>query len=564
MEAKVVEEIGITKRKLFKTYDQGLVVRVPLIIEDMIGPSDLVRVVNNLVDGIADETLELFYTGGGSTSYHPKMMLKVILYAYCNGIYTSRKIAKEVRSNINYIWLGGGNNPCYKSLSSFRSGKLEKMIDEVFKHMLSVLIESGYVDMEKLYIDGSKWEANGNRYKCVWKKNAVRYGENTKVKIEELLTKIKELQSEEDKSYGCKDLAEVGENKELSVVLDSEIIKSGIEKMSDLVSQEVLLQNSKLKKPRKTELEKAEAELTKLRIQLSKYEEQQRIIGDDRNSYHKTDTDATMLRMKNEQLLPGYNVQHTTTNQYVVNYTITHNASDNPTLIGHLGKMDERFEGVSSTGSQVSIGADAGYGSEENYAELEKRENIAMVKPPLWYQEYTGELAKKKYNRANWPYDGESNSYTCPNNRKLNYVGDKKDVSRNGYERTVSHYICESCKDCPFAQDCKRSEEKERTVQHSTKGEAYKKKATDLLATPEGVEMRKNRSIEVETVFGDIKYNMKHSRFVLRSKEKVYIEYGLLVLAHNMRKIYCKESGVWLEYYAQRAAKKEKTSEKGA
>jgi hypothetical protein len=306
------------------------------------------------------------------------------------------------------------------------------------------------------------------------------------------------------------------------------------------------------------------AELEKAELQLSKYQEQQRIMGLERNSYHKTDTDATMLRMKNEQLLPGYNVQHTTTNQYVVNYTITHNASDSPTLIPHLQKMDERFSEISVTVGQVSIGADAGYGSEENYAELESRDNIAMVKYALWYQEQTGELEKKKFRRENWLYDSISNSYTCPNNRKLNYIGDKKDVSINGYERIVSHYACENCKDCPFAQDCKKSEDKVRTVQHSEKGEAYKQKAKELLDTLEGVEMRKNRSIEVETVFGDIKYNMKHARFILRSKEKVYIEYGLLALAHNLRKIYCKESGVWADYYAQRAARKEEMSKKRA
>jgi hypothetical protein len=136
------------------------------------------------------------------------------------------------------------------------------------------------------------------------------------------LSKIKELQSQEDSSYGSKDLAEVGEGKDLTIVLSSEGVNGSIEKMSDMVLQEALLQNSKLKKPRKAELEKVKAELEKAELQLSKYQEQQRIMGPERNSYHKTDTDATVLRIKNEQLLPGYNVQHTTTNQYVVNYTI--------------------------------------------------------------------------------------------------------------------------------------------------------------------------------------------------------------------------------------------------
>lgn len=174
----------------------------------------------------------------------------------------------------------------------------------------------------------------------------------------------------------------------------------------------------------------------------------------------------------------------------------------------------------------------------------------------MWYQEQTGELAKSTFRRENWVYDKEGDIYTCPNGRTLKFAYEKIDITENGYERTVSVYQCESCAGCPFAKECKRSEDNARTVQHSAKGEAYKQKAKELLDTDEGKAMRSNRSIEVESVFGDIKFNKKHDRFVLRGKQKVYIEYGLLAIAHNLRKLHCEKTGGWKEYYAQRAAKK--------
>lgn len=126
---------------------------------------------------------------------------------------------------------------------------------------------------------------------------------------------------------------------------------------------------------------------------LVKYEEQEQILGQ-RNSYSKTDEDATMLRMKDNRLLPGYNVQHCTSKQYIVNYTLAQNGSDSPTLIPHLDKMKERFEGLDLT-ARLDLTADAGYGSEENYAALELRGMNAYVKYPLWYQEQTGSYSKE-------------------------------------------------------------------------------------------------------------------------------------------------------------------------
>jgi transposase len=562
MEAKIEKSQEKVKVKRFKEYDQDQIFQVPIFIEGLIPPVHLVRIVDKVVEGLDMSSLEVYYPGGGSSSYHPKMMIKLWIYGYCERIYTSRRLAKMVHENINYIWLSGGHQPCFKTLSDFRSGKLQVMIDIVFKEVLEMLIDLDYIDLDELYVDGSKWEANGNRHKHVWKKNTERYKSVVIERIEGLLLEIKALQTEEDAKHGIKDLAENGTGEALGVILTSEIVGEHLTRLQSLVSAQAAEQVEKMKKNSQTEGEKLVKKLSEEQSKLIKYEDQEAILGT-RNSYSKTDEDATMLRMKDERLLPAYNVEHTTSQQYVTNYTIAQNASDSVTLIPHLEKMAERFEGITEL-KDTALCADAGYGSEENYAYLEGHGMIAYVKYPMWYQEQTGELAKKIFRRENWTYDKQSNSYTCPNNRKLNFAYQKTDITANGYERTVHIYQSENCKDCPFAEQCKRSEESARTVQHSPQGEVYKEKAKELLDTDKGKEMRKKRSIEVESVFGDIKFNMQHDRFILRGKNKVYVEYGLLAIGHNLRKVYCQQSGIWKDYYAQRAAKKAQKEQKRA
>jgi transposase len=544
MATKIVQRGKI----VFKPYDQNQFIRVPLSIEHLIPSGHLVRIVDSVIEQISLSDLMAYYPGGGSSSYHPKLMIKVWVYGYCSGIYTSRSLARALREQIPFIWLAGGQTPIFRTLSEFRGDRFKGMIDLIFKQVLTMLVCEGYIDLEDLYVDGSKWEANANRHKVVWGKNTTRYKAVVLERIEGLLKEALRLQSQEDKRYGEGDLAEVGEGKEVSVALNSERVGEC------LVNLNTLIEEACADKVRQRELKKVIASLKKEQEQLSKYEQQEQILGQ-RNSYSKTDEDATMMRMKDDRLLPAYNVQHTTAGQYLINYTVEQNASDSATLLPHLGKMDTRLEGVPVPEAQNLCG-DAAYGSEENYSVVEERHMTAYIKYPLWHQEHSGELAKKKFRRENWDYDTEEDYYTCPNGRKLEFVEEKVTTSTTGYERVVRSYQCQSCEECPFQSECKKSEEKVRSVQHSPKGEAYKDQARERLASDKGLEMRSRRSIEVESAFGDIKYNMKHRRFLLRTRDKVYIEFGLLAIGHNLRKVYCGNSGCWAEHYAQRASKK--------
>ncbi len=234
-----------TKRKVtFKAYDQNVEINVPLTVSEYVPSGHLSRIISVIVDQIPMETLEVFYKGGGRSSYHPKMMIKAWIYGFCERVYTSRQLAKAIRENLVYIWLCGGQKPCFKTLSEFRGERMQTMIDVIFKEVLTVLIEEDYIDLENLYVDGSKWEANANRNKIVWRKNTERYKGQVEERITALLEDIDKLQREEDRSYGSRDLAEVGEGKEIKEIMTSSRVEEHLIKLEERLREECVKKKS--------------------------------------------------------------------------------------------------------------------------------------------------------------------------------------------------------------------------------------------------------------------------------------------------------------------------------
>ena len=211
--------------------------------------------------------------------------------------------------------------------------------------------------------------------------------------------------------------------------------------------------------------------------------------------------------------------------------------------------------------------ADAGYGSEENYDLLQTKGFTSYVKYPLWYQEYTGQIAKRPFHSQNWSFDPEQDYYLCPNQKKLLFKEEIVKATTNGYDRHLRIHESEGCADCPLFEQCRNPNAKadsNRSLQRSEKLEAYKEAVKKRLASDEGLAKRSQRSVDVETPFANIKYNMKHRRFVLRELDKVNIEFQFLAIAHNIKKVYCEQTGIWAEHYAQRAARKAAKGKKRA
>lgn len=510
------------KEQTFKPYDQNQPMLLPPSLEELIPPGHIVRVVNEIVERIDMGLLIRQYKGGGTSAYHPKMMIKVIIYAYTQRTFSSRQIAKALRENINFMWLSGMNRPNHVTINGFRGTVMKAVIAEVFYAVVEQLLEAGYIDLEKYFIDGTKIEANANRYSYVWEKNTKRYKAGLQEKVRTLLGEIDEIEAAEEAQYGDQDLEEVGEGKEI----DSEKMKEIAEKI-----------NQKLKEdPKNKTLQKAKHDLEKDIIpRQEKYEVQEKTFQG-RNSYSKTDVDATFMRLKedhlhNSQLKPCYNIQMGTQNQFIIGYSIHQRAGDTSCLKPHLEHVKAWLGEYPE-----SLIADAGYGSEENYAYLEDNHIPAFVKYNNFHYEQKRKYKKNKYRQEDFTYLPEEDQYECPQGKRLSHLYTQKLITENGYETERCVYGGAACQGCPVMDQCTTSKY-ERRLWVGFELLKMKKTAHDRLVSPRGKQMRSQRPVEVEAVFGRLKHNWGFRRFMLRGLDKVNTEWGILCLAHNIAKI---------------------------
>jgi len=506
----------------FIEYKQHQNMLLPPSIEEMIPEKHMVRRVDKVIETMDIQALIKTYKGGGRSSYDPVMMLKVLVYAYVMKIYTSRRIAKALREDINFMWISGMQRPDFRTINNFRSGRLRKVIDELFSSMIIFLTENNYVKLENYFVDGTKIEANANRYSYVWGKNTERYKGATKEKIRELLKQIEKINREENNIYGDKDLEELGEDAD---EITSEKIEEQVKKLNKIISQIGDKREEKDKKIKKAVNELDKKYLPKLR----KYEQQDRRLNG-RNSYSKTDEDATFLMSKTNQLLPSYNVIIGTEEQMILNYSLHRKASETDKFIPHLEKLKQRTKGQ----MPKRITGDGTYGTEENYNYLEGKGIESYLKYGGFYQEITGKAKKKPFNRINFIYNEEEDKIYCPEGKQMSLVEIEKRKTDNGYLQEMRKYRGD-CKGCKSFRICSKSHNG-RTIQINRNLERYKQITKRNLLSEIGIELRKKRSVDVETVFADIKQNQGFRRFNLRGIEKVNAEFGLIAIAHNIKK----------------------------
>ncbi|MGG1880291.1 IS1182 family transposase [Paenibacillus cisolokensis] len=494
---------------------------LPMDLEEDIPQNHVVRIINDAVNRIDDKIFEAAYSGGGRPSFHPKLMTKIIIYAYSQRIYSSRQIAKAVRENIPFMWLSARQRPDFRTINRFRSERMKDVLEKVFTAVLELLVEEGYIKLEHYFVDGTKIEANANRYTFVWGKSVVKQQAKLEEKVKSLFTEIEEQELLEEAAHAGEDLAELGESNELT----SAKLEKAVAKLEQKLQHE----------PKNKPVKKAVRLLRKdLLPRKHKYELQRKLLGD-RNSYSKTDPDATFMRMKedhmrNGQLKPGYNVQIGTENQFIVGYSLHQRPTDTRCLIPHLEKVKEMLGKLPKT-----IIADAGYGSEENYARLEQEDCEALVKYNTFHKENSKKWKQDISKIDNWTYQQESDTWLCPNGRTLHFLRERKKKNESGYEQQVRHYRSADCEGCPFRERCSKTN-RNREIEVSMTFLSYKAEARKKLRSEEGRELSIRRMIEVESVFGQMKNNRGFRRFLLRGLPKVSTEVGWLSIAHNLLK----------------------------
>lgn len=504
-------------KPVFKPYDQDQMLLLPPHLEELIENNHPVRIVNEIIDKIDIEPLEREYKGGGTSSYNPKMLLKVLVYGYLRNVYSSRKIEEMLKENIHMMWISGMNKPDHHTINRFRSERLKKVLEKIFSQIVELLIEAGQLSIKEIYIDGTKIEANANKYTFVWGKAVKKNKERIRKQLKELWEYSQRIAEKEDKE----------EEREEFDQIDPEKVEKTIKKIDEV------LKDKPVNKKVKQKLGYAKKNWSK---NLKKYEEQKKKLGD-RNSYSKTDEEATFMRMKedhmlNGQLKAGYNLQISSSNQYIVNYSLHQKPTDTTTLPVHIESYKEKY----GKPPEVVV-ADAGYGSEENYEYLENQKIEGYVK----YNYFDKEQKKTKTDKNPFTadklyYNKEEDCYYCPMGQKMKKIGERIKKSENNYSKKMVLYQAINCNGCPVRGVC-HNQKGNRIISVSHRGNYLRKKAKEKLETEEGIKYRKKRPVEAEPVFGNIKQNKKFKRFYLRGLQKVKTEFGLIAIAHNLAKL---------------------------
>ena len=529
------------RQVVFKPYVQNQSWLFPPALGDMIPPHHKVRLINQAIDGMAIDQILSTYKGGGTSSYHPKMLLKILVYAYVEKIYSSRMIEKACHENICFMWLSGMQHPDHNTINTFRKHRLNNTVKEVFAQVLLLLVEQGYVQLKDYYVDGTKMESVANRYSFVWAKNVARYKASVLNKIAAILAHIDELAEQEGYSPtppdGSPNKAEILEDGEPRVS-DSEAVSKAIERINTRLSAPCTGGDNK---PSKAQA-KQKRLLNKLQKdhlpKLQGYEQQERLLAG-RSSYSKTDVDATFMRTKddhlgNGQLRPCYNLQVGTEHQFIVNYTIHQTSSDMRCFVEH---MDSTLELLESQGLKLpdNACADAGYGSAQNYNWLEQNGVAAYVKYPGYYQEQKGKY-KKPFVQQSLHYNQEQDYFVCPMGQHMHQIRQTQEKTKSGYMRTVHIYQAKNCIGCPLRSQCFKAQSDHRTIKVSHQARRYRQQAKDRLASLKGRRKKIQRNIDVEAVFGHIKQDRRFRRFMLTGLDGVNIEMGLLAIANNFIK----------------------------
>lgn len=512
-------------KKNYTEFNDGFQLVLPLSLEGLIPEDDSVRLLSHILEGLNyTELYKAYSSTGRNPAVEPQTMFKIMTYAYSQNIYSTRKIETACRRDINFRWLLAGQKaPDHATISRFRRYYLsDGVIDGLFYQMVLGLYDAGEIRFENAFIDGTKIEANANKYTFVWKKSILKNEDRMFVKIEKLISEINLAEIKEfsiGKETATKDLQAV------LCWLNSEKERRNIESVHGIGK-------------RKTEIQKWVEQLEEFIERKERYDTSKDLMKN-RNSYSKTDTDATFMHMKddhmrNSQLKPGYNVQIAVESEYVTGVEIFQDRNDVATLIPMLNVMLEKLGR-----KYTNVIADSGYESEENYRYLEKEKITPYIKPQS-YEIWKKKSFKNDIKRfENMRYLEEADAYVCANDRILWPVGIHHKKSASGYRSKLTVYESEDCSSCTYKSKCTKAQGNRR-MELSKTFVWERKKSYENIMTEQGVRLRVNRSIQVEGAFGVLKNDYAFNRFLTRGKSNVKTEFILLCLGYNINKLHVK------------------------
>ncbi|MDO4468187.1 MAG: transposase [Bacillota bacterium] len=505
--------------------------KLPLEIEKLIDISDPVYTFCEVMDHI---DLSRYFVEKGYKTGRPRCdeqkLLKVILFAFMeNGVCSLREIEKLCRNDIRYMYLlDGMKAPSFATFGNIIRNELTNSIEQIFSDVNKYIFVQDHVDLTHAYIDGTKMEANANRYTWVWKKSCTRNREKVYGKISDL---IDSMNNEVLGYLGLK----FEKRDEYAIEYVSELL-SAYEKATGLDMSAFVKGSGH----RKSIHQRQYQEMQKYLERLKTYAKHIETCGDERNSYSKTDHDATFMRLKrdymgNDQLLPAYNLQAAVCDEYIAVVDVKPYASDMECFV----PLMEKFNQIYGHYPKYPV-ADAGYGSYNNYLYCEEHGMEKYMKFTMFKKETSDKKYQSSpYRAANFKKDKNGN-LICPAGRKF-FFKYNRHVRYNKYGRTEEIYECESCEGCPHKKECSPRSSKNRTIRMNQELTAIHQEVISNLESVHGALLRMNRSIQAEGTFGVLKWDKSYKRLFRRGEKNVIFELTLISCGFNLYKYHNKK-----------------------
>lgn len=519
------------------------------------------------------------YSKKGRKGYNPIMLFAVLTYANMRGIRAIDRIVELCERDIAFIWLTKGERPRRDAFYDFINKKLTgTILDDLHYQFIRRLQKEGLITLDALFIDGTKIEANANRYTFVWRGSinyhlaglldtidslysrynvlldTEGYGEKYSLeeakmfviegmdKVREVIRKNRERKLTKHKKLSNNKRLEIGNCSPLELLQ----LQVNLKRITE--EEKILFVHGKGR--RKPEIQRIYEELEACGKRLMKYKECFEIMGDDRNSYSKTDLEATFMRMKedhmrNGQLKPAYNVQIAVENYFIIHTYISNDRTDYHTLIPVLEKHKQVLGHY-----PAEVTADSGYCSEKNLLYLHEKGISSYIKLQEHEKMKTRAYKKDigKYYNMEKISDENGIRYRCHGERELQYLRTEHH-KKDGYTQTIEVYGCPDCSGCPHKEQClyrydpERDAGKNKVIKVNEVWDHLKAESHANIQSEAGILNRQIRSIQTEGHFGDIKENESFRRFNHRSREKVYKEFMLFTIGRNLNKYHRFETG---------------------
>ena len=505
--------------------------KLPLEMEKLIDISDPVYTFCEVMDHI---DLSRYFVEKGCKTGRPRCdeqkLLKVILFAFMeHGICSLRYIEKLCRNDIRYMYLlDGMKAPSFATFGNMIRKELTDSIEQIFLDINTYIFEKDHVDLQHTYIDGTKIEANANRYTWVWKKSCTKNRGKVFEKISTLIDAMNQevlgylnVKLEKREEYAIDYVSELLEMYRKVINLDESTFVSGCGH-------------------RKSIQQKQYQELQGYLERLKTYAHHIEVCGEERNSYSKTDHDATFMRLKrdymgNDQLLPAYNLQTAVCDEYIAAVDVKPYASDMECFVPLLEKFNKSYGHY----PKYPV-ADAGYGSYNNYLYCEEHGMEKYMKFTMFKKETTDKkYHENPYRAVNFKQD-ESGNLICPNGKKF-YFKSRRHVYKNKYGRTEEIYECETCEGCQYKSDCCPKASHNRTIHMNQELTSIHKEVISNLESIHGALLRMNRSIQAEGTFGVLKWDKSYKRLFRRGEKNVILELKLISCGFNLYKYHNKK-----------------------